>query len=117
MKCHFKYFIFLFIFQFVVLFGQSQNLRIRPEYQQECKSIIQTCFHSDSLIREGFNELKKIDTSTIEMIIVYSFYIENIEKNILQINKYELPLKIDFTANDSLHFMERMNYLTIETAK
>ena len=117
MKCHFKYFIFLFIFQFVVLFGQSQNLRIRPEYQQECKSIIQTCFHSDSLIREGFNELKKIDTSTIEMIIVYSFYIENIEENILQINKYELPLKIDFAANDSLHFMERMNYLTIEAAK
>jgi|GEM_PF-6365552 len=117
MKCRFKYFIFLFVFQFVVLFGQSQNLRIRPEYQSERKSIIQTYLHSDSLINEGFRELKKIDTSTIEMIIVYSFYIENIEKNILQINKYEFPLKIDFAANDSLHFMERMNYLTIETAK
>ncbi len=117
MQSKINYIFFLLILLMNVKTVHSQKLFFKPDFIADSIQLKKSYLTSDSLIRISFDELKKIDTAKTDMIIVYGFYIDNIEKNIFKINKYELSLKIDLLKNDPLSIREKLNLLLIETER
>ena len=111
------YLIFLIIFFSTCFKIYPQKLIIRNDFLKDSSEIIKNYFNSDSLINACNKDLKKIDTSQTDMIIVYGFYLDNVEKNIRLINNYELPLKINLSKNDPLNFNLRFTFLFSETLR
>lgn len=107
----------LLILMIIVSQLQAQKLIIREDYKSESQLLKRQYFQADSIINACFKKLNEIDFKQSEMILVYSFYISDIDKAIKRINDFELPLKLDLKQSDSLHVYNRFMQLFTEAGR